>query len=130
MPGTTDREETTSRRSPTGPSHRDLLDAVRRIRRLARSGDPTALGETLVDLRRDLSEHVRLEAAQIGLLPGATPTVALRGQEEVLDLVDRMLDAADRQDPVDCLLAAVELERRLWRQARLEETLRLHLLAP
>lgn len=118
--------DTTKRSTP--PSHRDLIRAARRIRAIARTHDAMSLRHALVDLREGVADHVRLEAEEIDRLPGVTPALARHGQDQVIDLVDQMLDGVDEHDPIDCVVAASALERRLLRQHRLEAALRLDAL--
>ena len=114
---------------PDDPSHGDLIGSARRIREMARHPDLRALTAALEHLRQDLADHVGREARDIDRLPGATPALARSGQENLIDLLDRILHHAHGHDTLDCALATVELETRLRRQARLEAALHLHVLA-
>ncbi|HEY8524668.1 MAG TPA: hypothetical protein VIL48_06890 [Acidimicrobiales bacterium] len=107
------------RRVPAS-SHIGLLAAVRDLGALARDADGETLRAGLRSLRDALVRHMRAEEHVFRRLPPISRRVVVRGQRELIELVDDL--AADPEAPLTRARLA-DLGRRLARQARLEARL-------
>ena len=103
------------------PSHLDLLDLARDVRRAAIGDDTDVLHAELTRLRHHLRLHVRAEHARLEEPASAAAAVTLAGQRRLLALVDALLfEAGTTTDGCRCRHRAAEIELALRRQARLE----------
>ena len=82
-------------------------------------GDLDSVLEELIDLRLALTVHVLAEQPDVNRLPSSASATVVRGQQELLRLIDELI-AARGGGGQDDLRASVDLTRRLSRQARIE----------
>jgi hypothetical protein len=109
------------------PSHVDLGELARGLRRAAVRDDTDSVHGSLCRLRNALVDHLHAEEAAFGRLPVASAAIVLAGQRRLLDLLDELLlEAVDDEVMCGCLVAAAEVDAALQRQARLEEALLRH----
>jgi len=106
------------------PSHLDLLDVAREVRRAAVADDLTGVHRELSRLRTDLVSHLHAERDRLGSLAGATPVVVADGHRRLLRLLDDLLfrSGGDTSE-CSCIVRSAELEVALRRQAKLEAVL-------
>lgn len=103
------------------PTHLDLLELARAVRRAAAAGNTESLHAELTRLRHRLRLHVQAELAAWGAPASAAGAVTVAGQRRLLSLVDRLLfDTGTAAGGCDCRRRAAEIELALRRQARLE----------
>ena len=103
-------------------SHVSLLGRSRALQRSAMRSDVDAVQQELIDLRLALTMHVVAEQADVNDLSWSASGLVVRGQRELLRLIDELIAARGRGGQ-PYLRAAVDLTRRLSRQARVEDGL-------
>ncbi len=102
-------------------SHLELIVLAREIRHAARVADVDRVHTSLCRLQSALMVHVHAERRHISELAPPARSVLLRGQTQLLGLVDRLLyDSVETAGGCTCLGGALDLSRHLARQARLE----------
>ena len=84
--------------------------------------DVDAVLAELIDLRLALTRHVVAEQPDVHRLPSSTSALVVRGQQDLLRLIDQLIGTRGRGGE-QTLRAAVDLTRRLSRQARIESRL-------
>ena len=105
-------------------SHLDLLARTQELQAAAIRDDHDAFRAEFRPARADLAHHLHDERAGLTHLPPITQRVVTRGQQRLLDLVEKLHTAAGGEDSACPGLArSVELTRELTRQARLEAAL-------
>jgi hypothetical protein len=101
------------------PSHLSLLERSRMLQRTAMHSDADAVLKELIDLRLALTVHVLAEQPDVNQLASSANAAVVRGQQDLLRLVDRLI-AARGKGGHHVLRSIVDLTRRLRRQARIE----------
>jgi hypothetical protein len=81
--------------------------------------DVDAVMEELIALRLALTRHVLAEQPDVHRLPSSASAMVVRGQQDLLRLIDQLIGARGREGQ-HALRAAVDLTRRLSLQARIE----------
>lgn len=81
--------------------------------------DVDAVLEELIDLRLALTRHVLAEQPDVHRLPSSASAMVVRGQQDLLRLIDQLIGTRGRGGE-HTLRAAVDLTGRLSRQARIE----------
>lgn len=100
----------------------DLVTAASAARRAAIDGDVDSLHEALCRLRAELHAHLHRGGTHG---PGTDP-VLRDGYRRLLALVDEILFVDAGPGGCNCLFRATELDVRLQRQVRLEDSLARH----
>lgn len=107
--------------SNENPTHLDLLETARALRRAMLDEDTDRVHRLLCRLRADLVDHVHGERRHLPSTGASVSSVVLVGQERLLELVDEVLLGVDRDaQACNCLLRSVEIDVALRRQVHLE----------